>query len=133
MSLEIEKWATVLETMGLDCYYVAGKLDRPPHRCFFMEEAFFEDPIIREINEHVFGRRQRTLEMTRKIHESAWRLKQQLYKCQEKLQLDLLIAENALTIPMNIPLGIAIVEFLVETRIPCIAHHHDFYWEREAR
>ena len=26
--------------------------------------------------------------------------------------------------------GIALTEFLSETRIPAIAHHHDFYWER---
>ena len=44
--------------------------------------------------------------------------------------IDLLIAENVLTIPMHVPLGVAITEFLAETRLPAIAHHHDFYWER---
>jgi glycosyltransferase involved in cell wall biosynthesis len=43
----------------------------------------------------------------------------------------LIIPENALTIPVNIPLGIAITEFIAETGIPTIAHHHDFYWERD--
>ena len=38
--------------------------------------------------------------------------------------------ENALTIPMNIPLGMAITEFIAETGFPTIAHHHDFYRER---
>jgi len=32
---------------------------------------------------------------------------------------------------MNIPLGLAITEFIAETGFPTIAHHHDFYWERE--
>jgi len=32
---------------------------------------------------------------------------------------------------MHIPLGLALTEFLAETSLPCIAHHHDFYWERE--
>lgn len=32
---------------------------------------------------------------------------------------------------MNIPLGIAITELIAETGIPTIAHHHDFYWERD--
>jgi glycosyltransferase involved in cell wall biosynthesis len=32
---------------------------------------------------------------------------------------------------MNIPLGIALTEFIAETHIPTIAHHHDFYWERD--
>jgi glycosyltransferase involved in cell wall biosynthesis len=31
---------------------------------------------------------------------------------------------------MHVPLGIAVTEFLAETQIPSIAHHHDFYWER---
>jgi glycosyltransferase involved in cell wall biosynthesis len=32
---------------------------------------------------------------------------------------------------LNIPLGVAVVEQVIETGMPCIAHHHDFYWERE--
>ena len=32
---------------------------------------------------------------------------------------------------MNVPLGVAITEFLAETNIPAIGHHHDFSWERE--
>jgi glycosyltransferase involved in cell wall biosynthesis len=41
-----------------------------------------------------------------------------------------LIAENALTIPLHVPLGLAITETVAETQLPTIAHHHDFYWER---
>ena len=32
---------------------------------------------------------------------------------------------------MNVPLGLALTNFIVETGIPTIAHHHDFYWERD--
>jgi glycosyltransferase involved in cell wall biosynthesis len=31
---------------------------------------------------------------------------------------------------MNIPLGLALTEFIAETGYPTIAHHHDFFWER---
>jgi len=41
------------------------------------------------------------------------------------------LIENALTIPLNLPLGVAMTEFIMETGIPTIAHHHDFYWERD--
>ena len=44
--------------------------------------------------------------------------------------IELLIVENALTIPMNVPLGLAITEVIAETSLPTIAHHHDFAWER---
>jgi glycosyltransferase involved in cell wall biosynthesis len=32
---------------------------------------------------------------------------------------------------MNIPLGLAITELIAESSILTIAHHHDFFWERE--
>jgi hypothetical protein len=46
-------------------------------------------------------------------------------------RLEALIIENALTIPINLPLGLALTEFIAETGYPVIAHHHDFYWERQ--
>jgi len=131
VSLELEKWADTLESMGLECFYVAGELDRPEEKCFFIEEASFNHPKIKEITKRVFGAKYRLLQTTQMIHELVWVLKKKLYEMQLELALDLIIAENALTIPMNIPLGLALVEFLVENKIPCIAHHHDFYWERE--
>ena len=48
----------------------------------------------------------------------------------ERFNLQILIVENALCIPMHIPLGVALTHFLAETNFPTIAHHHDFYWER---
>ena len=50
VSLEIEKWANVIERNDVECYYITGELDRP----------------------------------------------------------DIIIPENALTIPMAIPLGVAL-------------------------
>src|SRR5262249_50320195 len=57
-------------------------------------------------------------------------LKQHLYDFIDKFQLRLLVVENALAIPMNVPLGLAITEVIAETDMPVIAHHHDFSWER---
>jgi len=36
-----------------------------------------------------------------------------------------------MTIPLNLPLGLAITEFIAEQGFPVLAHHHDFYWERK--
>lgn len=35
-----------------------------------------------------------------------------------------------MAIPMNVPLGLALAEFIAETNLPAIGHHHDFTWER---
>lgn len=131
VSLEIGKWADVLEAMGYTCFYVAGQSDRPAEKTFLIPEAHFNHPTITEINRQCFGGGRRTLGLTSEIHETAWIIKQRLYNAIEKFKLDVVIAENCLTIPMNIPLGIALVETTVETGLGCIAHHHDFVWERE--
>jgi len=131
VSLETAKWANVFEKAGFTCFYFGGELDRPPKRSYLVKEAHFQHPIIRDIFRNCFGTRVRSRLMTRKIQEMKRKLKDQLYKFIEKFNLDLLVPENALTIPLNIPLGIAITEVISETGMPAIAHHHDFFWERQ--
>ena len=131
VSLETAKWADILEKEGFLCFYLAGELDRPPERSFPVEEAHFTHPTIREIYKKCFQARVRDLSVTRKIHQAKDRLKAEIYRFIEKFALDLLIPENTLTIPLNIPLGMAITEVISETGIPAIAHHHDFFWERQ--
>jgi len=130
VSLETEKWAEVLGRMGYECYYFSGLSDRDPGRTMTVPEAHFEDPIIKKIEENCFKVYRRTSETTGVIHSIRRHLKASIYKFVKKFNINLLIAENCLAIPMNIPLGLALTEFIAETGIPTIAHHHDFYWER---
>jgi len=131
VSLETRKWAKILEEEGFDCYYFAGELDCPEEKAFLVEEAHFKHPNIEEIYNNCFGTDTRKSSVTRNIHETKKRLKKEIVDFVNKFEIDLLIVENALTIPLNIPLGIAITEFISETKMPTIAHHHDFYWERK--
>ena len=48
-----------------------------------------------------------------------------------QFEIDVLVAENALSLPMNIPLGLALTELIAERDLTAIAHHHDFAWERQ--
>ena len=130
VSLEMAKWAEVLEQMGHACFYFAGELDRPPERSMLVEEAHFTHPEIQDIYTHCFDATVRKREITRRIYEAKRHLKKKLYEFIKTFEIDCLIIQNALAIPLNIPLGIAITEMLVETNIPAIAHHHDFFWER---
>ena len=131
VSLEIEKWAAIMESAGLKCFYFAGELDRPNEKSYFAPEAHFTHPEIAEINQACFGVTSRDRATTQKIHELTRTIKDHLYTFVEKFDIHLIVPENALTIPMNIPLGIAITEFIAETNFLTIAHHHDFYWERD--
>ncbi|MBN1694293.1 glycosyltransferase family 4 protein [candidate division WOR-3 bacterium] len=131
VSLETEKWAKILEEEGFECYYFAGEIDRPEKKSFIVEEAHFRHPNIEGIFNECFGKDTRENAVTRNIHETKKRLKTEIHNFIDKFKIDLLIVENSLAIPLNIPLGIAITEFISETKTPTIAHHHDFYWERK--
>jgi glycosyltransferase involved in cell wall biosynthesis len=130
VSLEASKWAKVLEKMGHSCYWLAGKLDKAPEKYFLVPEAHFQDEENKWVNEHIIGRKVRDISVTDEIHALRNILKRKIYEYVRKFKIDLLIVENALSIPMHIPLGLALTEAISEMRIPTIAHHHDFWWER---
>jgi len=130
VSLEIQKWSEVLERNRYNCFYFAGLLDRPMKKSLLVKEAHFDHASIREITRDIFGTRTRKRETSEAIQRMKNKLKGELYRFVDKYDIDLIVPENALSIPMNIPLGLAITEFIAETDIPTIAHHHDFSWER---
>ena len=131
VSLEIEKWADIFEQEGFTCFYFAGELDRPTERCYLVPEAHFTHPDIKDVYLASFANTGRERAISKKIYQLAIKLKDHLYEFVEKFNIQIIIPENALTIPLNIPLGIALTEFIAETNIQTIAHHHDFYWERD--
>jgi glycosyltransferase involved in cell wall biosynthesis len=131
VSLETIKWRIVLERMGYECYYFSGLSDWDADRSMVVEEAFFGHPEIKGIQDQCFGTTIRDEKLSGAIQAVRFKLKTALYDFVRQYKIDLLITENALTIPMNIPLGLALTEMIAETGIPIIAHHHDFAWERQ--
>ncbi len=131
VSLETRKWAEILKEEGHSCYYMAGELDTPDDVSFPVPECHFAHPDIMSVHQGCFGQIRRETAVTRKIEALKWHLKDALHAFVRRFKLDLLIPENAVTIPLNIPLGLAITEFAAETAMPMIAHNHDFFWERQ--
>lgn len=156
VSLETAKWAAVLERLGHTCYYFCGKCDRPAAVSYVVPEAFYRHPEVEAINQAAYAANWGTLHqgrvahpelanlhqdffamqirparITRRVQEMKDYLKEHLYRFAHQFKLEMLITENALTIPINLPLGLAITEFVAETGYPVIAHHHDFHWERQ--
>ena len=115
----------------MNCFYFAGELDRPPECSYRLAEAHFKHPEIRDIYHNCFGVQIRNRYITDKIYHLKEKIKEHLYQFIDQYRIDLIVPQNALTIPLNLPLGMAISELISETNIPTIAHHHDFYWERQ--
>lgn len=130
VSLETKKWVDVLERMGHECYFLAGVSNMPAERSRIVAKAHFKHEQISAISIAAFSQRNRSPDITREVASLKEELKSEIYKFVEDFEIDLIIPENALTIPMNIPLGLALTDFIAETGFPTIAHHHDFFWER---
>ncbi len=130
VSLEALKWSQVLEQLNYRSSWYAGLIDHEPEDIMCVPEAFFGHPENVWLNERIWGRTQRDAFVTRRIMDVAEYLKSTLYRFARDHRIDILCLQNAVTIPMHVPLGVAITQFLAETGMPAIAHHHDFYWER---
>ncbi len=130
VSLESAKWAHVLWDDRHVSHWYSGKSDRDDGVSACVPEAYFGHPEVRWINERIWGQTRRSRHVTERIRAMAEYLKSTIYDFVDHYEIDLVIPQNVLAIPMHVPLGIALTEFLAETQIPAIAHHHDFYWER---
>jgi glycosyltransferase involved in cell wall biosynthesis len=131
VTLEAEKWAHILSTQGHSCYWMAGALDTPPDTSYPAPLAFFGHPDVVRLQAQLFGKRTRPRALTNQVQAIKEQLKDELYRFIEKFQIEVLVPQNILAIPMHVPLGLAMTEVLAETGLPTIAHHHDFSWERD--
>ena len=131
VTLEAAKWAQILSGMGHTCYWMAGLLDTPRDLSHEAPLAYFNHPEVAALQDRLYGVHVRSRAITNEIQSLKERLKDELYHFIEKFRLEVLIPENILTIPMHVPFGLAMTEVIAETTLPVIAHHHDFFWERE--
>lgn len=130
VSLETVKWVKVLNSLGYECNYFAGESEWPEERTYLLPEAHFNHKDINALNHDLFDDYQREKNTSAEVNRLKELIKIHLHNFIDQFSPDVLIAENILAIPMNIPLGLALTEVIVETDIPTIAHHHDFSWER---
>ena len=130
VSLETAKWVKVLTSLGYQCCFFTGESDWSADQTYLLPEAHFSQAEISALSQDLFDDYQRLKKTSSEVNRLKEQIKIHLHKFIDKFEPDVLIAENILSIPMNIPLGLAITEVIVETDIPTIAHHHDFSWER---
>lgn len=133
VSLEVEKWARVLSRMGHELYYCAGELGGYAKGGTVIRKLHFADHSIQSLSERAFGENAEADggKLSDEIYAAADDLRAPLRKFIRSNRLELIIVQNALTIPMNLPLGVCLTGLIAELGIKTIAHHHDFFWERQ--
>src|SRR3972149_6122662 len=120
VSLETQKWATVLERLGHKCFYFAGECDRNSNQAQVTPEAFYRHPEIDRINQRAYSGSWtvtkearaahpeiaklhkdffsiyiRPPQMTRRVNELKEYLKERLYEFAHLFDLEILIIASA--------------------------------------
>ncbi len=133
VTLEVEKWAKVLAKLGHEIYYCAGELDGYAKDGTLIPELHFTDQTVYALSQRAFGQAQEDDgdALADLIYSRADEMRAPLRNFIRSNHLDLIIVQNALTIPMNLPLGVSLTGLIAELGIDTIAHHHDFFWERQ--
>ncbi|MCK5883367.1 MAG: glycosyltransferase family 4 protein [Bacteriovoracaceae bacterium] len=131
VSLETSKWAQVLEGLGHKCFYFAGECDRPEEVSYVVEQANFHHPKIKEKHHEFWSSTKRSHDDSLWIKSKTEVLYKDVKEFAEKYDIDVFIPQNIFSYPLNIPLTLAVTEYIAENSFPTIAHNHDFYWERK--
>ncbi|HEV8650709.1 MAG TPA: glycosyltransferase family 4 protein [Actinomycetes bacterium] len=131
VTLEAAKLAEVLEAAGHRVAWFAGELGERFQPGLLHPPAHFETPANRALEAACFGVRTRSPATTATIRERTEDLKTALRAFLAGHGVEVVVAQNVLCLPMQLPLGLALTEVLVEQDMPALAHHHDFWWERE--
>ena len=131
VSLETEKWVKILNSLGHECFFFAGECDRPSDRSHLVPEAHFKHPSVEALTSELFLATKRSALTSQMVQSLKDHLLVHLEEYVGQFFLDVLVVENALSLPVNIPLGLALTEFIAAESFPTIAHHHDFSWERK--
>jgi glycosyltransferase involved in cell wall biosynthesis len=131
VSLETSKWAKVLERMGHKCFYFSGDSDRGDDISYTVDEANYQHPEIVEKHHQFWANTKRSHEDTLWIKEKTEFFHGHLRKFVDQFNIDLFIPQNMFSYPLNIPLTLAVTEYIAENNFQTIAHNHDFYWERK--
>lgn len=133
VTLEVEKWANILTKLGHEIYYCAGELGGFAEHGTLIPELHFADQTVFALSKRAFGAYPEPDgdALADLIYSRADEMRAPLRSFIRSNKLDLIIVQNALTIPMNLPLGVSLTGLIAELGIDTIGHHHDFFWERQ--
>jgi len=132
VSLEIEKRAQVLNDQGWEVFLLAGNNSEGAD--FVIDEMDFDNKDIRRITENSFNKLcDYTNEevLLNHIYEYANLIKNKIDAVLDKLNPDFILLHNIFSHGRHIACAKAFYDVLKERKIPSLATHHDFYWERD--
>ncbi|MFP4371070.1 MAG: glycosyltransferase [Halanaerobium sp.] len=130
VSLEMDKWRFILEKMGHQVFYISGT----PEAEIQLEELFYKNEKNLKFVQNAYQELKdydEEQELQTEIKAEAVLIAQKLEKNIKAAGIELLIPNNIFSLGWNLPAAIAFKKVIGKMGLKTIAHHHDFYWERE--
>lgn len=144
VSLEVDKWITVLKKMGHEVFTVAGRYAQPvseiPKENQFtlsaidfaseeqksMESLLF--PHLSKKAPYITEDRLKIIRNNLKVRGND--IANEIFEIIQTNKIDVLVAQNTNAMPMTLLGGMAVYYLATDKRVATIFHHHDFWWER---
>ncbi|HJO94687.1 MAG TPA: glycosyltransferase [Victivallales bacterium] len=132
VSLEMEKWKIALEKMGHKVFYLAGS--KGTRDAYIIPELQYKQSENLKFIENAYVAIEDysdEKEMQRALEKYTEKLENHLEEFIKKLKIDVLIPNNIWSRGWNLPAAVGFYNVIKKCNVKCIAHHHDFYWERD--
>jgi len=131
VSLEMDKWKAVLEKeLGHKVIYLAGSTGLAEG--IAIPEMSLDDSHGLLIRRNALSKIEdfdSPASLEREIVSHKDKIKQKILDFIDSNEIDFIIPNNLLSLPLNIPATIALVEAIKERNLRGLFHHHDFFWE----
>lgn len=134
VALETQKWIAVLKEMGHSVSILTGELEAPLLDVTILPELAFSHPACIRAQEEAFGSTPVEEEyLLERLAQEADHIEQGVLSWLRRESLELLITENATTLPCHLSMGMGLRQAISKMDISAISHDHDFHWERGDR
>ncbi len=132
VSLEMDKWKSVLEKLGHHVIYIAGSQGSSSAK--IIPSLHYQHPLNTKIVNNAYSDFQ-DYDSEEKLKDDIFalanKIEQDLIDCINENQIDILVPNNILSLGWNLSAGIAFTNAIKKTGVKAICHHHDFHWERD--
>lgn len=132
VSLEMEKWKQVLIQMGHRVYFLSGS--DAGEDSFVIDELHYQHPENNKFVKNAYGKLEdyrNEKEFEEEVIQFTRRIEMRLEEFLDEYEVDVLVPNNIWSLGWGLPAGIAFANVTQRRSIRCVAHHHDFYWERD--
>ncbi|NLV36998.1 MAG: glycosyltransferase family 4 protein [Clostridiaceae bacterium] len=131
VSLEMDKWAAVLEKMGHTVVFIAGSRGNTLRQTFIIDELYYKSKKNAGLSSAFYCNLGSYSEesLKKEILQTAETIEAKLIDIIKKQGIDMLVPNNIFSLGHDVAAAIGFMAAIKKTGVGVVCHHHDFWWE----